>query len=90
MTENGIQTMYRYMYEGEQVIGLVKNGTEVYHYQYGTSGDIVRICDAQGSVVARYNYDAWGDAVYIRRIGLTLRSTAVIIIIETIFLEVVI
>ena len=60
VTENGIQTMYRYMYEGEQVIGLVKNGTEVYHYQYGTSGDIVRICDAQGSVVARYNYDAWG------------------------------
>ena len=58
VTENGIQTMYRYMYEGEQVIGLVKNGTEVYHYQYGTSGDIVRICDAQGSVVARYNYDA--------------------------------
>ena len=60
VTENGIQTMYRYMYEGERVIGLVKNGTEVYHYQYGTSGDIVRICDAQGSVVARYNYDAWG------------------------------
>ena len=60
VTENGIQTMYRYMYEGEQVIGLVKNGTEVYHYQYGTSGDIVRICDAQGNVVARYNYDAWG------------------------------
>ena len=60
ITENGAKKRYRYVYEGERVIGITIDNEKNYYYQYGTSGDIVRICDAQGSVVARYNYDAWG------------------------------
>ena len=50
---------YRYLYAGEKVIGLTSESGR-YYYQYGTSGNIVRVCKEDGSIAARYEYDAWG------------------------------
>ena len=39
--------------------GTDTNG-QYYYYLKNTRGDIVKIVDSTGSVVAKYNYDAWG------------------------------
>ena len=61
VSENGTVTTYRYEYLGDRVVGLVKNNTEKYYYQYNAVGDIARICDEDGKTAARYEYDAWGN-----------------------------
>ncbi len=39
---------------------MIYNG-ETYYYEKNTLGDIIAIKDNTGSVVARYEYDAWGN-----------------------------
>lgn len=53
---------YRYLYVGEQVTGFVINNRDHYFYQYNAAGDVARICDETGEIVAQYRYDAWGNS----------------------------
>ena len=51
-----------FIYIQNQLIGLNVNGT---HYLYGRNilGDITHILSLDGEIVARYDYDAWGNHI---------------------------
>ena len=49
---------YLYDLDGT-VCGIKHNGTAYYFYK-NLQGDVIAITDANGAVVARYTYDAWG------------------------------
>ena len=52
--------MLDFLYDNEDsVCGMIYNGTP-YFYLKNLQGDIIAIADAQGDVVVRYSYDAWG------------------------------
>ncbi|AST06222.1 hypothetical protein AF2641_04685 [Anoxybacillus flavithermus] len=38
----------------------MKKGGATYFYHYNAHGDVIALTDAQGNVVARYEYDTWG------------------------------
>ena len=61
IVENGSTNTYRYLYVGDQVVGLVKNNSQKYYFQYNATGDVSKICDAAGEIAASYVYDAWGN-----------------------------
>jgi len=44
------------------VYGFLYNGVP-YYYLFNGQGDVVRVVDADGAVVATYNYDAWGGLI---------------------------
>ena len=67
VSENGTVTTYRYEYLGDRVVGLVKNNTEKYYYQYNAVGDIARICDEDGKTAARYEYGRVGEPQDLRQ-----------------------
>jgi len=39
----------------------MKKGNATYFYHYNAHGDVIVLTDAQGNIVARYQYDAWGN-----------------------------
>ncbi|OQM44367.1 hypothetical protein B6A27_17345 [Anoxybacillus sp. UARK-01] len=39
----------------------MKKGNVTYFYHYNAHGDVIALTDAQGNVVARYEYDTWGQ-----------------------------
>ncbi|MBB6177498.1 YD repeat-containing protein [Anoxybacillus tengchongensis] len=39
----------------------MKKGGATYFYHYNAHGDVIALTDAQGNVVARYEYDTWGQ-----------------------------
>ena len=41
-------------------IGFTYNGVE-YYYVYNLQGDVVAITDSTGTIVAKYEYDTWGE-----------------------------
>lgn len=41
---------------------MTTNGT-AYYYQLNGHGDVVKLTDASGNVVAQYQYDAWGNII---------------------------
>ena len=45
--------------ESGSAYSFIYNGTQ-YYYVKNLQGDVMRIVDATGSVVANYSYDAWG------------------------------
>ena len=48
------------LYDNEDAVcGITYNGTP-YYFQKNLQGDIIAITNANGEVVARYRYDAWG------------------------------
>ena len=48
------------LYDNEDsVCGIAYNGTP-YYFQKNLQGDVIAITNANGEVVARYRYDAWG------------------------------
>ena len=49
-----------YSYDARGICGIEYCGTE-YYLQKNLQGDVVRIVDGDGSLVARYVYDAWGN-----------------------------
>ena len=49
-----------YYYDGSGVCGIEYNGS-VYYFQKNLQGDVARIYDGNGSLVAQYVYDAWGN-----------------------------
>ena len=44
-------------------IGFTYNGVE-YYYVYNLQGDVVAITDSTGTIVAKYEYDTWGEVQY--------------------------
>ncbi len=50
-----------YVYgENGQLLAMKKGGA-TYFYHYNAHGDVIALTDAQGNVVARYEYDTWGQ-----------------------------
>ena len=49
-----------YYYDATGLEGFETDGTR-FHYQKNLQGDIVRILDDRGDLVAQYVYDAWGN-----------------------------
>lgn len=50
-----------YFYDDKDLLVSVKKGSQTYYYHYNGHGDVTRIIDQSGSVVASYEYDAWGN-----------------------------
>jgi RHS repeat-associated protein len=42
---------------------LTKNGI-TYHYHVNGHGDVTALTDANGNIVAEYEYDAWGNILF--------------------------
>ena len=49
-----------YYYDGNGICGIEYNGS-VYYFQKNLQGDVTRVYDGNGSLVAQYVYDAWGN-----------------------------
>ena len=63
-TGNVIRTIY-YVYDANGLpVGMKYNGVQ-YWYQKNMQGDVVRILNSYGRVVAIYTYDAWGKNLQI-------------------------
>ena len=63
LTMNGaeiVSATMQYLYRGEEVIGLIYNGS-LYYYRKNLQGDIIEIVDEDGNEAGRYTYDAWGN-----------------------------
>lgn len=43
-------------------VTMTRNGS-TYYYQLNGHGDVVKITDASGNVVASYQYDAWANII---------------------------
>ncbi|PIC05763.1 hypothetical protein CS060_03230 [Anoxybacillus flavithermus] len=46
--------------ENGQLLAMKKGGA-TYFYHYNAHGDVIALTDGQGNVVARYEYDTWGQ-----------------------------
>jgi len=53
---------------GGTAVGFKYNGTN-YYYIRNLQGDVVAIYNASGSVVAKYDYDAWGVCTVTQNVG---------------------
>ncbi|MBO8178845.1 MAG: hypothetical protein H0Z31_15675, partial [Bacillus sp. (in: Bacteria)] len=42
---------------------MTKNGI-TYHYHVNGHGDVTALTDANGNIVAEYEYDAWGNILF--------------------------
>lgn len=42
-------------------VGNISNLGTCYYYGKNAQGDVIHIFDSEGNIVARYNYDAWGN-----------------------------
>ncbi len=57
---DGTDTL-RFVYDGsEEIVGFIKNDSEIYLYIKNIFGDIIGIVDENGSLVVEYEYDVWG------------------------------
>ena len=51
----------RFIYnDNEEIVGFIRNDTEIYLYLKNLLGDVIGIVDETGSVVVTYEYDVWG------------------------------
>jgi RHS repeat-associated protein len=48
-----------YIYGENGQLLAMKKGNATYFYHYNAHGDVIAMTDAQGTLVARYQYDAW-------------------------------
>ena len=62
-TLNGKTYHTLYLYDdGGRIIGLQEDG-ETYYFSRTLQGDVTGILDEEGTLVARYVYDTWGNIV---------------------------
>ena len=54
--------IYFYYDESGSPTGIKYNGN-VYYFQKNLQGDIIRILNSSGTIVATYTYDAWGNII---------------------------
>ena len=60
MAENRGTNLIVYIYDAMGIAGMIYNGA-YYLYERNALGDVYRIRDANGTEVAYYEYDAWGN-----------------------------
>jgi RHS repeat-associated protein len=60
---DGVNTLYFLYEKTDGELGFVLNGEEVYWYLKNLQGDIIGLLDSNGTIVARYAYDAWGAPI---------------------------
>ena len=68
---NGISFIYDH---NDQMVGI-KNGTTPYYFRKNLQGDIVALLDSYGFVVVRYYYDAWGNHKVYNDSGVEITDT---------------
>ena len=68
---NGISFIYDH---NDQMVGI-KNGTTPYYFRKNLQGDIVALLDSYGFVVVRYYYDAWGNHKVYNASGVEITDT---------------
>jgi RHS repeat-associated protein len=56
------ETVTRYLYSDNEMIGFVRGGV-AYWYLKNLQGDVTKVVDASGAIVASYVYDAWGAII---------------------------
>jgi hypothetical protein len=59
-------TFYNYYYYDDtgSITGFEYNGTP-YYFLKNIQGDVVKICNGAGAVVAEHKYDVWGNTISI-------------------------
>jgi RHS repeat-associated protein len=61
ITDNGNTTTINYQTDEKgNLLNLNVNGTN-YYYQFNNRGDTVALTDPAGNIVAKYDYDTWGN-----------------------------
>lgn len=50
-----------YIYDDREQLVSVRKGGQNYYYHFNGHGDVTKITNQSGSVVASYEYDAWGN-----------------------------
>ena len=75
-SKNGSRTWYIYGVTGIEGM-IVESGWQdsIYYFDKNTLGDIVAIRDESGNIVARYEYDAWGNCTVMNAYG-TVNTSA--------------
>ena len=63
---NGNKTLFFYYDENGSPVSFSFNGIGMYYYVKNLQGDIVKIVNKDGNVVASYEYDAWGRILSIK------------------------
>ena len=64
-SKNGQRTWYIYGVTGIEGM-IVEEGYQdtVYYFDKNTLGDVIALRDSNGNIIARYEYDAWGNITY--------------------------
>ena len=61
---NGNNEIIRsYVYSESGQLLAMRKGNDTFFYHYNAHGDVIALTDQQGKVVARYEYDAWGNPI---------------------------
>ena len=50
-----------YLYGVDGIIGFVKDRKDKFYFAKNIQGDVTKIINAKGEIVAEYEYDAWGN-----------------------------
>jgi RHS repeat-associated protein len=62
-TDGDRELIARYVYGANgQLLAMVRDG-QTYYYHYNGHGDVIALTDANGTVVATYEYDAFGNHI---------------------------
>lgn len=62
-TDEKNQVVRSYIYSELGQLLAMKKGTEKYFYHFNSHGDVIALTDKAGNVVAKYEYDAWGNVL---------------------------
>ncbi len=62
-TDATVNDIIWYIYDSDgDLLGFTYNGTP-YYYVKNVQGDVYKVVDTSGNVVANYTYDAWGKVL---------------------------
>ena len=61
-TKDNVEHTFIPIYDNEDVVCGIQYNGEPYYFQKNLQGDIIAIVDKNVNTVARYSYDAWGNA----------------------------
>jgi RHS repeat-associated protein len=58
---NNVVRSYIYSEPGELL--AMKKGNQIYYYHFNGHGDVIGLTDSEGTKVASYSYDSWGNII---------------------------
>jgi RHS repeat-associated protein len=59
--QNNVVRSYSYSETGDLL--SIKKGSQYYYYHYNGHGDVIALTDSKGIIVAKYQYDSWGNQI---------------------------